>query len=79
MCQQFAHEVRDQVKASGARYLLATSYVSEQNRNISTGDWRPLDLTKAPFDLPNPLMHIDERGDGSKLLGVWKIRDLIGE
>jgi len=69
----------DQVKASGARYLLATSYVSEQNRNIPTGDWRPLDLTRAPFELPQPLVQIDERGDGSKLLGVWRIKDLGGE
>ena len=69
----------EQIKASGARYLLATSYVSEQNRDIVTGDWRPIDLTKAPFNLPKPLMSIDERGDGSKLLGVWKISDLSSE
>jgi len=69
----------ERVKESGARYLLATSYVSEQNRNIPTGDWRPLDLTKAPFDLPQPFLSIDERGDGSKLLGVWRIKDLGGE
>jgi hypothetical protein len=66
------------IKASGARYLFATSYGTEQNRDISGGDWRPLDLTKAPFDLPKPMLHIDERLDGSKLLGVWPIKDLAG-
>lgn len=67
----------DRIKASGARYLMATSYASEQNRDIPTGDWRPLDLTRAPFDLPRPMLQIDERGDGSKLLGIWRITDLI--
>lgn len=70
------HATLAQIKASGARYLLATSYAAEHNRDAALGEWRPLDLTKPPFNLPRPLVHIDERLDGSKLLGIWPVKDL---
>lgn len=66
----------DKVRESGARYLLATTEATEQNSDIRTGGWRLVDLTKPPFDLPKPFIRIDERQDGSKLLGVWRIADL---
>jgi hypothetical protein len=68
--------VLERVKTSGSRYLLATSYPGTENRDIPAGDWRPIDLTRPPFSLPQPLLQIDERGDASKLLGVWQVKDL---
>ncbi len=64
------------VRESGAKYLLATTQATEENRDIAVGDWRVVDLTKAPFDLPRPFLQIDERLDGSKMLGVWRVGDL---
>ena len=68
--------VLTKVRESGARYLLASTQAVEENRDITIGDWRPVDLTKAPFGLPKPFLQIDERQDGSKLLSVWRIGDL---
>jgi hypothetical protein len=64
------------ISASGAKYLLATTETTEVNRDIPVGDWRLVDLTKAPFDLAPPFLQIDERQDGSKMLGVWRIGDI---
>jgi hypothetical protein len=61
---------------SGSRFLFATTQRGADNHDIPTGDWRPLDLTREPFDLPQPMLTIDENGDGTKLLGVWALKDL---
>jgi SAM-dependent methyltransferase len=71
------------IKASGSTYLLTTIYpTTAQNEDILTGQWRAIDLTRAPFNLPAPLRMIaegaaDQRGQGpDKNLGLWKIADL---
>lgn len=50
------------VKASGARYLLVGSYIggATSNRDIAAGDYYPIDLTKAPFNVQQPKEIIDE-------------------
>ena len=67
-------------RESGAQFLLATTFPEvEDNRDCEDGDWRALDMTKAPFDWPAPLELIDERceeGDGGwrdKSLGLWRL------
>ena len=71
------------ISASGATYLLTTTFTDrEENFDIITGLWRPLNLTAAPFNFPEPLALINEKcteGDGSwgdKCLGLWNIEDL---
>lgn len=71
------------IRASGSTYLLTTLYPATLvNDDIVTGQWRALDLTKAPFNLPAPLRMIDEgaaaeRGQGpGKMLGLWRLADL---
>lgn len=71
------------IKKSGAKYLLTTTYPSEQeNINIVTGGWRPLNLEVAPFSLPRPISLIDELafdGDGKntgKSLALWKLDEV---
>ena len=66
------------VRRSGAIYLLTTSEDSTFiNSDISSGDFRPLNLRKRPFGLPAPIATID---DGSvtptRYLGLWKTADL---
>lgn len=73
----------DNIRASGATWLLTTVYPSTAvNEDILTGQWRALDLTKVPFRLPAPARLIaegaaTEKGQGpDKHLGLWRTADL---
>jgi len=65
---------------SRARYLLTTTFVARtKNADIPTGEWRVLNLEKAPFRFPPPLAVIDERCRHSggiyrdKRLALWEL------
>ena len=68
-------------KKSQSKYLLMTTFVERnRNPNIQTGQWRPLNLQKPPFNFPEPLRLIREdctiEHDFDKCLGLWRIADL---
>lgn len=69
-------------KMSGSRYLLTTTFPTRTNENISSGQWRPLNLQKAPFNLPQPIFifteNCTEQGGiyADKSLGLWKLEDI---
>lgn len=68
------------VEASDSKYLLTTTFPSvRKNRDILSGDWRPLNLERAPFWFPEPREVVDERWSGvsDKCLGLWVIHDLV--
>lgn len=48
------------IKASGSKYLLTTTFPWRENRDIQTGHWRPINLQAGPFCLPEPLEVINE-------------------
>jgi SAM-dependent methyltransferase len=68
-------------KKSGSKFLLTTTYpgLVKRNRHLFiTGNWRPLDLTLAPFSLPEPVQIINEgcteKDDyREKSLGLWEL------
>jgi hypothetical protein len=70
------------IRASGARYLLATTFPHRSNTNIPTGRWRPLNLQAPPFDFPAPQLLINEgctEADGKftdKSLALWRVDDI---
>lgn len=71
------------MKASGASYLLATTFFAlERNGPGSTGGWRPINLRIEPFCFPPPLelireRHFDpERAYSDKSLGLWRLNEL---
>ena len=68
---------------SDSGYLLTTTFPEHpRNRDIVTGEWRPLNLQAPPFNLPEPLESFEEgcsEGDGrfrDKSLALWRISDL---
>jgi hypothetical protein len=71
------------LRSSGSRYILTTTFPTRaENRNIRTGEWRPLNLALPPFNFPQPLRVINENcteWDGhwsDKSLGLWRIDNL---
>ena len=67
-------------RASGARYLLATTFPRwRDNRDIaSPGDWRPLNLALPPFDLGPPArliaeINVEDPRFDDKSLGLWEL------
>ena len=74
------------MRASGAEWLLTTTFTGpRENSDIVDGDWRPLNLERAPFHLPSPARIIvegcTEEGGAyaDKSIGVWRIADLPTE
>ncbi|TQF26207.1 hypothetical protein UNPF46_34805 [Bradyrhizobium sp. UNPF46] len=70
-------------RESGAQFLLVTTFPEwEDNRDCEDGDWRALNMMKAPFGWPAPRELLDERceeGEGGwrdKSLGLWRLDDL---
>ncbi len=68
------------LKKSNIRYLLTTSFPDlEQNEDIQTGYWRPVNLQKAPFFFPEPLARLRDSGKitsgeyADKSLCIWEI------
>lgn len=64
-------------------WLLTTTFPGQpQNEDIVTGDWRPINLTTAPFNLPEPDWVLNEQcteNNGrfsDKSLGLWRINRL---
>lgn len=72
------------VVRSGIPYLVTTMFPEcEVNEDIVTGDWRPLNLERSPFNFPPPVELLNEgctEGDGlfaDKSLGVWQTAGLV--
>lgn len=73
----------DNIRRSGCRYLVATTFVEHDvNIDAADGDWRLLNLERAPFNFPAPIAVLNEgcteadNGYLDKSLGVWLIADL---
>lgn len=83
LCNADVQRALVNLRASGSQYLLATTFPDrEVNRDIATGQWRPLNLQAPPFRLPAPLRIIREgcqEAGGSyadKSLGLWRLEEL---
>ncbi len=67
------------LKQGGCTYLLTTHFPEQaENRDIPTGEWRPVNLEIAPFGFPKPLRTISEKYTANpehadKCLALWRI------
>jgi SAM-dependent methyltransferase len=73
------------LRASGVRYLITTTFLEHAaNTDVIDGDWRPLNLERAPFHFPRALAVLvegcEEEGGAyaDKALGAWEIAALSG-
>lgn len=69
-------------KASGAKYLLTTTFPLRRDCDIQSGGWRPINLEAAPFYFPRPLILSSEEcteqngAYADKSLALWKLDDI---
>jgi SAM-dependent methyltransferase len=71
------------IKRANIKYLLTTSYLNREiNNDIITGEWRPINLEKAPFYFPRPLNILIENSTEQagtvkdKCLALWLVKDI---
>ena len=66
------------VYRSNAKFLIATQIdTGKPNADIHTGGFRPIDLTREPFDFPAPFRAIaDDAVSENRSLAVWRVVDL---
>jgi SAM-dependent methyltransferase len=75
-----AFEALKNIRRSGAKYFLATTFPKHDNMNIVTGSWRPLNLQRHPFHFSEPIEILYEEyfemGDqySDKALGLWEVK-----
>lgn len=51
------------IKNSGSKYLLTTSFVDKNNtKDIIDGEWRSINVNKEPFSLPKPVEILPDGG-----------------
>ena len=71
------------IRKSNSTYLLTTTFTDLQaNEDILTGNWRPLNLQKPPFNFSTPIRLIEEKfvedeRYSDKSLGLWRISDIL--
>lgn len=66
---------------SNIKYLLSTTFLDHKtNKDIVTGGWRTINLETSPFNLPPPMIYLQDyypdRQFHDKRLAVWKINEL---
>jgi SAM-dependent methyltransferase len=68
----------ENIRASGSLFLLATTdRGTNYNADIFSGDFRMLNLRKAPFFFPTPMQSIlDDAVSPGRTLSAWKVTDL---
>jgi hypothetical protein len=71
------------IKQSNIKYFMTTTFNDEaNNEDIVTGGWRPINLTRPPFDFPDPVLILNEHcteADGlfkDKSMGLWLVDEL---
>ena len=79
------HRALRNIARSGSRFLLTTHFVDRQdNAEIPSGDFRPVNLCRPPFDLPPPLEVVPEQSqldDGAfadRTMALWSVDQLAG-
>jgi hypothetical protein len=62
------------IRRSGARYLIATNHDGTADNCVNDqGNWRPLNLMRAPFNLPVPVERILLDEGTGKTLAAWQL------
>lgn len=79
LCYADINDALSNICKSSATYVLMTTFTNALNRDIVTGDFRPLNFMAEPFYLPLPIFMLNEgctESSGThadKSLGLWAV------
>jgi SAM-dependent methyltransferase len=77
---QLVQRALRQFKGSGSTWLMTTTFSGlTENRDTFTGGFRPLNLQLPPFQLPAPVMLVEDCREETLdvgLLGLWKLDEV---
>ncbi len=78
LCNDDIFKVLKNINNSDFKYFMTTNFPNRlSNKDIATGSWRTINLTKAPFNLPEPIESIYENCTengyefSDKSLSIW--------
>jgi hypothetical protein len=73
----------ENIRSSGCKYLLTTTFPEHRvNYNITTGEWRTINLEKKPFNFQTPLLVINENCTEyngkykDKSMALWEVSEI---
>ncbi len=76
LSQADIERVLDNIRSSRIKYLMTTTYLPGHwnNTNISTGGFRPICLTEAPFSWPDPIDSIEDGPEHNitRHMALWR-------
>ena len=71
------------IKRHNIKYFMTTTFYNEaENEDIITGGWRPINLTRSPFNFPEPVLILNEQCTEAgglfkdKSMGLWLVDGL---
>lgn len=70
------------IKQSSAKYILMTTFINREFKDIDVGGWRPISFFDKPFCFPQPLELVNEKCTEfypkyiDKSLGLWRVEDI---
>lgn len=74
--------VLDNICSSSVKYAMLTNYKAQhaQISDIRTGDFRPINMRANPFNLPEPLVSLDDGPANSviKTMDLWSVEQIRG-
>ena len=77
------HAALRNIRRSRISHVLLTTFTGcDHNEDITTGDWRPINLLHPPFGFPSPVLILNEgctEGDGrfaDKSMALWRVASL---
>ncbi len=75
-------ETLNNIKKSNSTFFGSTIFSEKYSNDLSKkpDKWRPINLTKDPFNLPKPYIILNDNYEGefdsNKFFAIWKIKDL---
>jgi SAM-dependent methyltransferase len=69
-------KIIENIKESGSTYLMASTSETDFNNETSCIIMMPRNLMIEPFNFPDPVKFIEDKGKEGHIMGIWRIEQL---